>query len=106
MWIRVLLVVASLGLSACGPVIGDPCTINTECGPGLCLNGDSTPGGMCSKVCEVGGPACPAGSVCIVGGIGANGDSALCLLTCTKEADCRTGYRCKTEQGKSICVGP
>jgi hypothetical protein len=104
MWIRVLLVVASLGLSACGPVIGDPCTVNTECGQGVCLNRDFAPGGMCSKACVVGGAACPAGSVCVDTAI--SRDAAGCMLTCTKDADCRTGYLCKTEGGNSICIGP
>ena len=104
MWIRVLLVVASLGLAACGPVIGDPCTVNTDCGPGVCLNRDFAPGGMCSKACTVGGAACPAGSVCVETAV--SRDVPGCMLTCAKDADCRTGYQCKTEGGHSICIGP
>lgn len=93
------------GLFACGPVMGDPCTVNTECGPGVCLNRDFTPGGACSLACTVGGPACPAGSVCVDRAI--SRDAAGCLRSCTQDADCRTGYVCRVERESAtkVCVG-
>lgn len=94
----------ALALVGCGAVIGDPCTVNTECGPGVCLNRDFAPGGLCSLVCTVGGAACPAGSACIAGAV--DRDTAGCLLSCAKDADCRTGYLCREESGSRVCVGP
>ena len=94
----------SAGLLACGPVIGDPCTVATECGPGVCLNRAIAPGGYCALACTVGGAACPAGSACVARAI--DDDTAGCLRICTKDADCRTGYTCRTEEGNSVCLGP
>ena len=95
---------AFICLSACGPIVGDPCTVNTQCGPGVCLNRDIAPGGLCSLACTPGGPVCPAGSTCIAGAL--EGDKAGCLLSCAKDADCRTGYTCRAEGGNKICLGP
>lgn len=100
-WIRVL---AFVCLAGCGPVIGDPCTVNTECGPGVCLNRDFAPGGLCSLVCTVGGSACPAGSVCVTRAV--DGDTAGCMRSCEKAADCRDGYECRVERESMtrVCV--
>ena len=94
----------ALGLGACGPVIGDPCTVARDCGPGVCLNRAIAPGGSCSLKCTVGGAACPAGSVCVAQVI--DGDTAGCLRACAKDADCRSGYTCRTENGSAVCLGP
>ena len=99
-----LLALTLMALCACGPVIGDPCTVNTECGPGVCLNRDFAPGGVCSKTCTPGGAACPAGSVCVERAV--DGDTAGCLLGCAKDAECRTGYTCRSEGGDKVCLGP
>lgn len=101
---RLLVLLMSLGLSACGPIVGDPCTVASECGPGVCLNRDSAPGGLCSLACTVGGAACPAGSACVPRAI--DGDTAGCLRTCAKDSDCRSGYTCRTEDGHPVCLGP
>ncbi len=92
----------ALGLTACGPVVGDPCTVNTECGAGVCLNRDFAPGGLCTVTC---GAACPAGSTCVTHVI--DGDTAGCLHSCAKDADCRTGYVCRVERDSltKVCVG-
>lgn len=101
-----LLVVVTLWLSACGPTIGDPCTTDAECGPGVCLNRDFTPGGACSLACAVGGAACPSGTVCVRDALGK--DRAGCLRSCAAQAECRGGYVCKVEKDSAtpICVGP
>ena len=104
MRIRLLTFVMSLLLCACGPVIGDRCTVNTECGEGVCLQGDVAPGGLCSRVCIEGGPACPAGSVCIPRAVAR--DTAGCLLSCKKDTECRPGYTCRTQNGSLVCLGP
>ena len=104
MRIRLLTFVMSLSFWACGPVIGDRCTTNPECGDGVCRNGEVAPGGLCTRVCTAGGTACPAGSVCIARAV--DGDTAGCLLSCGKDADCRMGYSCRTQNGSSVCLGP
>ncbi|MDP2272931.1 MAG: hypothetical protein Q8N23_26875 [Archangium sp.] len=104
MRIRLLTFVMSLGLFACGPVIGDPCTVSSDCGPGFCLNEAFAPGGLCTITCTGLGGVCPAGSVCIPDAIDA--DTSGCLASCTKDSDCRSGYTCRTEYGNRVCLGP
>ena len=103
---RALIVLSTLAFAACGPTIGDACTTERDCGLGLCLNRDFTPGGACSLACAVGGAACPAGSVCVDAAIGK--DSPGCLRSCRSAMDCRGGYVCKTEKNSAtpVCVGP
>lgn len=96
-----------MALCACGPIIGDPCTVNTECGPGVCLNRDFAPGGLCSVVCTPGNQnSCPAGSVCVTGVV--DGDTPGCLKSCASDRDCRAGYVCRTERQSTtpVCIGP
>ncbi|MFT3706623.1 MAG: hypothetical protein QM817_03050 [Archangium sp.] len=102
---RTLLLLALGTLTACGPIIGDPCTVNTECGKGVCLNAAFAPGGVCSLACTVGGPACPAGSVCVTHVI--DTDTPGCLRTCARDSDCREGYVCRVERESAtpVCVG-
>jgi hypothetical protein len=103
---RPFALVAALCLLGCGPTIGDPCTVTTDCGPGTCLNRDFTPGGYCSLACPAGSNPCPSGTTCVDNAI-SRGQPA-CMRTCTNDRDCRTGYVCKTEQNslQPICVGP
>jgi hypothetical protein len=93
-------------LSGCGAIIGDPCTTERDCGPGVCLNRDFAPGGYCSLRCTRGGPVCPAGSVCVESAL--SRDTAGCMRSCRTSADCRAGYVCKTERDSPtpICIGP
>lgn len=102
---RLLCVFGVVLLAGCGPVMGDACTVNTDCGPGVCLNRDFAPGGLCSLTCTPGGPACPAGSTCVTGVI--DGDTAGCLRSCTQDTDCRTGYVCRVERESltKVCIG-
>lgn len=88
----------------CGPVVGDPCTVNTQCGPGVCLNRDFAPGGMCSLVCAS-NAQCPAGSVCVADAV--DRTTSGCLLSCLQDSDCRSGYVCRVERESStkVCVG-
>ena len=103
---RVLVFLAALVVTACGPTIGDACTTERDCGTGVCLNRDFTPGGACSLPCSIGGAACPAGSVCVDDAVGR--DSPGCLPSCRSAMDCRGGYVCKTEKNSAtpVCVGP
>lgn len=102
---RLTFALATLLLTACGPVIGDPCTVNTDCGSAVCMNKSFAPGGLCSLACTVGGTACPAGSTCVKGVI--DGDTPGCLRTCTKDEECRSGYVCRVENDSlaKVCVG-
>lgn len=103
---RALFLCVALVLSACGATIGDACTTERDCGAGVCLNRDFTPGGACSLACNPGGAACPAGSVCVDDAIGR--DSPGCLRSCRTASDCRAGYICRTEKKSAtpVCVGP
>ena len=103
---RPLLLLLTLALTGCGPVVGDPCTVASQCAQGVCVNGPFAPGGLCSLTCTVGGAACPAGSTCVMGVIAA--DVAGCLHRCAADADCRAGYVCRTEKDSmtKVCVGP
>lgn len=97
-----LLTILFAGLAGCGPIIGDACTVNTECGKGVCLNADFAPGGLCTLTC---GSGCPAGSTCVDRVI--DRDTPGCMLSCTKDSDCRTGYVCRVERDSrtAVCVG-
>ncbi|MFO0594339.1 MAG: hypothetical protein U0228_03520 [Myxococcaceae bacterium] len=101
----VLQALALTCLVGCAPVIGDACTVNTECGKGVCIQAAFAPGGLCSLNCTSTGGTCPAGSTCVTHVIDA--DTAGCLLSCTKDQDCRTGYVCRVERDSQtkVCVG-
>jgi hypothetical protein len=96
----------ALALSACGPTIGDACTSNADCGGGVCVTRDFTPGGACSLPCQLGGDPCPAGTICVRDVV--TGNQAGCMKSCTRQADCRDDYVCKNEKQSEtpICVGP
>jgi hypothetical protein len=94
-------------LAACGATVGDACTTNRECGAGLCLNRDFTPGGACSIGCTLGAAnACPAGTLCLPDVLGK--DLPGCMRTCKGQVDCRVGYVCTVERDSAqpVCVGP
>lgn len=105
---RALASLACLGLalSACGPTIGDACTADKDCGAGVCVTQAWTPGGACSLSCVVGGPACPAGTLCVRGAIKPN--EAGCLKSCKRQGDCRDTYVCNVANNSEtpVCVGP
>jgi hypothetical protein len=102
----VLAWLAGLGLAACGPTIGDACASDRDCGAGVCLLKDSTPGGACSLACAVGGPPCPAGTLCVKDAI-TKGQPG-CMRSCKRQADCRDEYVCTLVKGSEtpVCVGP
>ncbi len=99
--------VLALLITGCGPTIGDACTTNTDCGPGvLCLNKDFSPGGYCTIGCKVDDPSsvCPTGSTCVRDAL--QKSSAACFRTCGRLTDCRNGYACRSVNGSGlICVG-
>jgi hypothetical protein len=98
-------VAAALALAACGPTVGDACTINGDCGNGLCLQGANAPGGYCSLACQGnGGGDCPNGTACVSDGT--QGNAGHCRRTCATSDDCRTGYSCTGTQGSDrVCTG-
>ncbi len=107
---RTLIALTVLCLTAaCGPTIGDACTLAAECGTGAtCINRDFTPGGYCSLSCTLGNDAtCPAGSTCIKDALGKNAPG--CMRTCRQATDCRSSaYVCQfaKDSTKTVCIGP
>jgi hypothetical protein len=94
-------------LAACGPTVGDPCTTQNDCGGQICANQDYTPGGYCTRQCTLGDDrTCPGGTTCVkdFAAKGLNG----CARICKVQAECRTGYDCRSarESAAAICVGP
>jgi len=104
--LRAWLLGLALGATACGPTIGDACTDSKECGAGVCVMKDYTPGGACSLPCVIGGAECPAGTICVRDAI-ARGQPG-CMKSCKSQSYCRDGYVCKIEKDSEtpICVGP
>lgn len=114
-----LLVVALLGLAACTPEVGDPCSSHADCsnsGDRLC--DDTFPGGYCTLFnCEPG--SCPDEAVCVAfraapsgapGCEGLSGGARLtrtfCMKACDGEGDCRGGdaYTCADLSGADPLV--
>jgi hypothetical protein len=91
-----------------GDVVGGPCTLSGDCDEdegSLCLSDQSFPGGTCTQRCEV-ADDCPDDTTCI------RKTSGICLLNCTSDGDCRSGYVCAAQpkiDGSSdagVCLGP
>ena len=70
--------------------IGQPCTANSDCAEGACLN---LPSGYCTRVNCAGGVGCPSGSRCFTmrGPV-----TSACFKTCGSASECRggEGYTC------------
>ncbi len=100
------LLVLPLLLTACLPTVGDACTTDDDCGPGVCVNESLAPGGLCSRLCGGIREACPSGTECVADVV--DGNRYGCLLNCQSAADCREGYECRTTRGSAntVCVGP
>jgi len=89
--------------------IGRACAADRSCEKGdICINASKQvdmPGGYCSRQCETAAD-CEQPSVCtdFLG-------YAMCMLTCTSDSDCRTGYACEDKfvmspapKGTRLCV--
>lgn len=96
----------ALALTGCGATVGDPCTTPRDCGNGLCINEDYTPGGYCSTQCVVGDDTtCPSGTRCVKEGAGK--DVPACFIECATGDDCRSGYVCERVKDHpfKVCIG-
>jgi hypothetical protein len=131
----VLLVVPLVGtawLTGCTPVIGDSCTLSTDCASdGTRVCDTSEPGGFCTVLNCTGnelGSLCPDNALCVeffpnVQGCPldvrspARTSISECRNTCGNDSDCRTDYFCRsplappwsarildTEQTATICL--
>ena len=56
------------------PILGDPCTTDTQCAH-RCATGPQYPGGFCTESCTTDAD-CPPDAVCI------KGNTGVCLFTC------------------------
>jgi hypothetical protein len=108
-----LLLVTSLGacdddddydVSVYGTVVGGPCIDDLDCKAGaFCADGADFPEGSCTVPCDD-HDECPGPSLCVARERGA------CVLACTRDSDCRGGYKCKdvddqSGNGKSqVCI--
>lgn len=93
--------IATAFLAACGETnVGQSCTVNEDCDPGLSCYTDR-PGGYCTKGCsEVGSDKeCPGGSLCAT-----NGGQVLCSPECKEQSDCRENYQCNGVSGSNMKV--
>lgn len=102
--------------------IGSPCSGDTQCQSGTCLDqagsGGTWQDGYCFDVCDAGGEgkACvgkdgSAQGLCVgVPDEGGDISSHLCLAPCATGVDCRPGYMCtagidwKTSTGLGFCL--
>ncbi len=87
---------------ACGPVVGDTCERDTDCGTDLRCD-LSTPDGYCTlSPCRTG--ECPVEAVCIDFGA----EATFCMRTCGDGEECREGLTCRDDIGDTpFCgVGP
>lgn len=83
--------------------IGDPCEGSTQVEQGTCAEGQiclpeqfGFAAGYCTMQCGT----CPSDSTCVALG----GQFRGCLLNCTRNSDCRDGYRCTAAPGgRSVC---
>lgn len=102
-----VLCLALLAVTGCGPTVGDACTTTSECGGSTCINRDFTPGGYCSQACSVGAAnTCPAGTLCVHEALGKN--TAGCMRACSADKECRNGYVCRFAKDSTgtVCIGP
>ncbi len=98
---------AALALAACGPTVGDPCTVPADCGGQFCITRDYAPGGYCTRPCTLADAnSCPAGTYCLRDAIAK--DTPGCFRLCKSQAECRTGYSCRiaSEGLQAVCIGP
>ena len=87
-----------------GPLVGGPCLDILDCVSGsFCAKGPDFPDGTCTERCSD-HDQCPGPSLCV------DRNQGVCLLACTRDADCRGGYKCKevddrARGGKSlVCI--
>lgn len=93
-----VLVAACGGSSPAPSGVGNACSTSAPCGASQrCLTGE--PGGLCVADCTNSGQqdSCPSDAYCdrdtfVVNGVETK--TTLCLLSCTKDDDCRPEYRC------------
>jgi hypothetical protein len=88
--------VAAVGLGACGTTVGLACETRTQCGAGLSCVAEA-PGGICSRGCTEAGSTreCPDGSRCTPFGH----SLLLCSTGCDTDAQCRINYKCVELEG-------
>ncbi len=89
----IAIVVPSLGLLACNPLIGDDCQTSIDCseqGSRFCDR--NQPGGYCTIVdCEPN--SCPAEAACVQFFDGVHARN-YCMRQCEKDSTCRERYFC------------
>ena len=91
-------------VSVDGPLVGGPCLNILDCVSGsFCAQGGDFPEGTCTERCGD-HDNCPGPSLCV------DKMEGVCLLACTRDSDCRGGYKCKdvndhVGNGKSlVCI--
>ncbi|MBM7114984.1 MYXO-CTERM sorting domain-containing protein [Archangium primigenium] len=94
--------------------LGEPCSLNSECGPApaVCIDPEQRPsgsvawvGGYCSRPCAA-ARDCPSGALCVSATV-AGRAAAYCLKACAPEAagQCRAQYVCGgVSTGGDACV--
>jgi hypothetical protein len=99
----------SNGRRACIPARvddGEPCTRDTECAGGTCLQAPGWPSGHCTTVGCESDLSCAGDAVCAPGFGPAEGLPSWCGRRCRAFADCRGDYACLplVEGGEGLCM--
>ncbi len=104
-----LLVLGVVVETGCTPVIGDSCTLSTDCASdGTRICDTSEPGGYCTVLNCTGnnlGSVCPDNAICVLFNPNVPGcpfsarspsriSESQCRNTCSTNSDCRTDYIC------------
>jgi len=79
--------------AACTPQVGDACETNQQCNTGAICD-TTAPEGYCTLTpCTQNN--CPEESACVE----FETEETFCMLRCTEDGDCRTGYACRFDRG-------
>lgn len=95
------LFLASLYFAAgCAPAVGDACETSLQCPAGAICD-TSVPDGYCIATnCQLNSD-CPEDSVCVE----FDRYESFCMLACSSNGDCRSGYTCRPCEDGILCGG-
>lgn len=84
-----------------GAVVGDLCSVDSQCGLGQLCATSGIGGKLCTVSCGVGCGSCPTGSACHPI---PPGNALFCMRTCSGHGTCPSGTRCGNLPTGRVCV--